>query len=113
VKKVYYPGLSDSPYHVLASDQMSGYGGMVTFEINGSMQQASRFTESLQIFSLSPSLGGVESLATQFVTTSHHGMADGERAARGISETMIRLSVGIEEERDLIDNLDQALTMAY
>jgi cystathionine gamma-synthase len=113
VKQVYYPGLPDSSDHTLASNQMSGFGGMVTFEVNASAQYASRFIESLKIFSLAPSLGGVESLATQPVTTSHHDMALDERKVRGISDTMIRLSVGIEDERDLIDDLDQALARAF
>lgn len=113
VKRVYYPGLPDSPDHALASAQMSGFGGMVTFEVEGSVQHATRFIDGLQVFSLAPSLGGVESLATQPVTTSHHDMAAGERTARGISDTMIRLSVGLEDESDLVDDLDQALARAF
>jgi cystathionine gamma-synthase len=106
VERVYYPGLRNC---ALALAQMSGFGGMVTFDIKGSPEQATRFIDSLQLISLAPSLGGVESLATQPVTTSHRDMAEDERVRRGIGPTMIRLSVGLEDERDLIEDLDQAL----
>ena len=112
VGQVFYPGLPSSPNHVLAADQMTGFGGMVSFEINAPARFSSTFIESLKVFSLAPSLGGVESLATQPVTTSHHDMTPDERMACGISDTMIRLSVGIEDERDLISDLDQALAKA-
>lgn len=109
VRRVYYPGLPDFPGHDLARAQMSGFGGMVTFEVEGSGQEAMRVTERLKVFSLAPSLGGIESLVTQPVTTSHHDMPVEDRVRRGISECMIRLSVGLEDHGDLIADLEQAL----
>jgi len=111
VRRVYYPGLTDSPGHVLAQRQMSGFGGMVTFEFDGSLEQTMQVTERLQVFSLAPSLGGIESLVTLPVTTSHHDMTVEERDRRGISDSMVRLSIGIEHEGDLIADLEQALRL--
>ena len=111
VRRVYYPGLTDSPGHVLAQAQMSGFGGMVTFEFDGSLEQTMQVTERLQVFSLAPSLGGIESLVTLPVTTSHHDMTVEERDRRGISDSMVRLSIGIEHEGDLIADLEQALRL--
>ncbi|HSI95509.1 MAG TPA: PLP-dependent transferase, partial [Methylophilaceae bacterium] len=109
VRQVYYPGLSEFPGHALARQQMSGFGGMVSFDLRGSREQAIRFTERLRVISLAPSLGGIESLVTMPVTTSHHDMAVEERNSRGISDTMIRMSIGIEDVTDLIEDLAQAL----
>ncbi|MEZ0307479.1 MAG: PLP-dependent aspartate aminotransferase family protein [Ramlibacter sp.] len=111
VRRVYYPGLTDSPGHVLAQAQMSGFGGMVTFEFDGSLAQTMQVTERLQVFSLAPSLGGIESLVTLPVTTSHHDMTVEERDRRGISDSMVRLSIGIEDGDDLIVDLEQALRL--
>lgn len=111
VRRVYYPGLTDSPGHVLAQAQMSGFGGMVTFEFDGSLEQTMQVTERLQVFSLAPSLGGIESLVTLPVTTSHHDMTVEERDRRGISDSMVRLSIGIEHGDDLIADLEQALRL--
>lgn len=109
IARVYYPGLLDAPDYALAVRQMRGFGGMVTFEVDSAMSKAAHVVERLQIISLAPSLGGVESLATQPVTTSHHDMSEEERARRGISENMVRLSVGLEDADDLIADLEQAL----
>lgn len=109
VRQVYYPGLSEFPGHALARQQMSGFGGMVSFDLRGSREQAIRFTERLRVISLAPSLGGIESLVTMPVTTSHHDMPVEERNSRGISDTMIRMSIGIEDVTDLIEDLAQAL----
>lgn len=111
VRRVYYPGLTDSPGHALAQAQMSGFGGMVTFEFDGSLGQTMQVTERLQVFSLAPSLGGIESLVTLPVTTSHHDMTVEERDRRGISDSMVRLSIGIEHGGDLIADLEQALRL--
>lgn len=111
VRRVYYPGLADSPGHALAQTQMSGFGGMVTFEFEGSLEQTMRVTERLQVFSLAPSLGGIESLVTLPVTTSHHDMTVEERDRRGISDSMVRMSIGIEHVDDLIADLEQALRL--
>lgn len=109
VRQVYYPGLPDFPGHALAARQMSGFGGMLSFDVDGSLEQTMRVTERLRVISLAPSLGGIESLVTMPVTTSHHDMEPQERLRRGISDSMIRLSVGIEDADDLIADLAQAL----
>ncbi len=109
VARVFYPGLADFPGHAVAARQMSGFGGMVTLEISGSGADASAVVDRLKLFAIAPSLGGVESLVTQPVTTTHHGLSAEERARRGITDAMIRLSVGLEDAEDLIDDLAQAL----
>ena len=109
VARVLYPGLPDFPGHEVARKQMKGYGGMLTLEVNGCYADAVHVVDRLKLFAIAPSLGGVESLATMPVTTTHHGLAPAERARRGISDTMIRLSVGLEDATDLIADLEQAL----
>jgi cystathionine beta-lyase/cystathionine gamma-synthase len=88
---------------------MAGFGGMLTLEVEGNGETATRVADRLKLFALAPSLGGVESLVTQPCTTTHHGLAPEERARRGISEAMLRLSVGLEDVDDLIADLIQAL----
>jgi len=109
VTRVLYPGLPDFPGHALARRQMNGYGGMLTIEVKGGGAAATRVADRLKLFALAPSLGGVESLATQPCTTTHHGLTPEERARRGISDAMLRLSVGLEDAADLIADLEQAL----
>lgn len=109
VSRVYYPGLSDFPGHALAREQMHGFGGMLTIEVAGDGEDATRVADKLKLFALAPSLGGAESLVTQPCTTTHHGLTAAERARRGISDAMLRLSVGLEEADDLIADLEQAL----
>ena len=109
VARVLYPGLPDFPGHELARRQMHGFGGMLTIEIKGGGERATEVADALQLFALAPSLGGVESLVTQPCTTTHHGLTPEERARRGISDAMLRLSVGLEDAEDLIADLDQAL----
>jgi cystathionine beta-lyase/cystathionine gamma-synthase len=109
VARVYYPGLPTFPGYAVAARQMSGFGGMVTIEIAGSGADATAVVDRLKLFAIAPSLGGVESLVTQPVTTTHHGLSAEERARRGISDAMIRLSVGLEDTEDLIRDLEQAL----
>jgi cystathionine gamma-synthase len=109
IVKVYYPGLPDSLGYSLAKKQMSGFGGMVTFDYDGTLEQTMQAVDRLKLISLAPSLGGIESLVTIPVTTSHHGMNTEERFRRGISNSMIRLSVGIEDVDDLLEDLEQAL----
>ena len=110
IERVLYPGLPDFPGHALARRQMRGFGGMLTLEIRGGGAAATRVADALRLFALAPSLGGVESLVTQPCTTTHHGLAPEERARRGISDAMLRLSVGLEDADDLIADLEQALT---
>lgn len=109
VARVLYPGLPDFPGHALAKQQMHGFGGMLTIEIRGDRAAATRVADRLRLFALAPSLGGTESLVTQPCTTTHHGIAAAERARRGISDAMLRLSVGLEDADDLIADLEQAL----
>ena len=109
VKRVLYPGLPDFPGHALAQKQMRGFGGMLTLEIDGTREQARKVVDNLKLIANAPSLGGVESLATQPVTTTHHDLSPEARARRGITDTMIRVSVGLESADDLIADLDQAL----
>jgi len=109
IKQVLYPGLISFPGHTLASRQMSGFGGMLTIEVDGDGKAATAVADRLKLFAIAPSLGGVESLITQPVTTTHHGLAPEERSRRGISDDMIRLSIGLEDSWDLIADLEQAL----
>jgi cystathionine gamma-synthase len=109
ISRVLHPGLPDFPGHALAKEQMSGFGGMLTIEVKGSGEDATRVADKLRLFALAPSLGGVESLVTQPCTTTHHGLTPEERARRGISDSMLRLSVGLEDAADLIADLHQAL----
>jgi cystathionine gamma-synthase len=109
IKKVNYPGLPDFAGHEIAKKQMSGFGGMLSFEFNGDGDSTSRMVDKLKVFTIAPSLGGVESLVTQPVTITHYGISPEERLRRGISDNMVRLSIGLEETQDLIDDLQQAL----
>lgn len=88
---------------------MSGFGGMLTIEVEGDGETAAAVVDRFKLFAIAPSLGGVESLATQPVTTTHHGLTPEERSRRGITDGMIRLSVGLEDPEDLIGDLEQAL----
>ncbi len=112
VQRVRYPGLDSHPQHGLAERQMSGFGGMITFEVSGGRGAAIKFLESLRLVSLAEDLGGVKSLAEHPASMTH---ADIPRAAReriGISEALVRLSVGIEASDDIIADIDQALARA-
>jgi len=110
VGKVYYPGLPDHPGHELAGKQMRGFGGVVSFELeDDSYEKAVRTMENLQVFALGESLGGVESLCTHPASMSHGGMPREERLKIGLKDTLIRLSVGIEDVEDIIADLDQAI----
>lgn len=109
IARVFYPGLPDFPGHALAKKQMSGFGGMLSIEVKGGGEDATRVADRLRLFALAPSLGGVESLVTQPCTTTHHGLAPEERARRGISDALLRLSIGLEDPEDLIADLHQAL----
>jgi cystathionine gamma-lyase len=109
VGSVLYPGLESHPQHELAKEQMPGFGGIVTFFIKGGLDDARRFLERCKVFSLAESLGGVESLVDHPAIMTHASVPAEERAKLGISDTLIRLSVGIEAVDDLIADLDQAL----
>jgi cystathionine gamma-synthase len=109
VRKVHYPFLKSHPQYAIAREQMSGGGGMVSFEVEGTSEDARRVTEAMRLFTLAPSLGGVESLVSIPVLTSHLTVPPDERKRIGITERMIRLSVGIENADDLIADLEHAL----
>jgi cystathionine gamma-synthase len=107
VRSVSYPFLEGHPQRALAMEQMRGGGGVLSFEVDGTGEDACRFAESLQLFSLAPSLGGVDSLVTIPVITSHSMIRPEERAKMGVTEQMVRLSVGIENVEDLIADLER------
>ena len=109
VKSVLYPGLASHPQHALAKKQMSDFGGIVTFFIKGDIESARRFLERCEIFALAESLGGVESLVDHPGIMTHASVPLKEREELGISDQLIRLSVGIEALDDLLADLDQAL----
>jgi cystathionine gamma-lyase len=108
VKKVNYPGLKSHPQYDLAKRQMSGFGGMLSFEIDGGLKEAEQFLGSVKIFSLAESLGGVESLIEHPARMTHASVPSEIRKQIGITDSLIRISVGIENIDDLIEDLDQA-----
>ena len=108
IKKVYYPGLSSHPQHELARKQMRGFGGMISFE-TGSLDNARAVLKSIRLCSLAESLGGVETLISHPATMTHASVPAEQRQRLGITDGLVRISVGIEEVEDLIADLDQAL----
>jgi cystathionine beta-lyase/cystathionine gamma-synthase len=111
VRNVYYPFLPSHPQHTVARTQMNGGGGMVTFEVEGTGDDARRVSEAMRLFTLATSLGGVESLVSIPVLTSHAMISADLRAKMGVTEQMVRLSVGIESVDDLIADLEHALAV--
>ncbi len=109
VKRTFYPGLTSHPDHDIAKSQMRGFGGMLTFEINGKLEDAKKFCDSLKIALNATSLGSVETLVSIPVLTSHIKMSQEELKKAGISESMVRVSVGIENIEDLLWDFEQAL----
>ena len=109
IEKVIYPGLASHPQHGLAKEQMSGFGGMITFYIKGGIAESRQFLEKVKIFSLAESLGGVESLIEHPAIMTHASVPAENRKALGISDNLVRLSVGIEDLNDLLWDLEQAL----
>lgn len=112
VERVIYPGLESHPQHELARRQQRGFGGMITFFLRGDLEAARRFLSSVRLFTLAESLGGVESLIEHPAIMTHASLPPERRAALGISDTLIRISVGIEHVDDLIEDLSQALDAA-
>jgi len=112
VARVHYPGLPTHPDHAVAKRQMRGFGGMVSFDVKGDTAAARRVCEATQVFLLAESLGGVESLIGYPPLMSHATMTEEQRLSKGIPPTMLRLSVGVEDVEDLIEDLDQALAKA-
>jgi len=109
IKKVYYPGLPSHPQHELAKRQMAGFGGMISFD-TGSLENARKVLKSVRLCSLAESLGGVETLISHPASMTHASVPSDERNRRGITDGLLRISVGIEEVEDIIADLDQALS---
>jgi cystathionine gamma-synthase len=112
VGAVHYPGLPSDPGHNLAASQQSGFGAMLSFEMSGGVDAVRRLVETLSVFTLAESLGGVESLIAHPTTMTHAGMSEEARRVAGIGTGLLRLSVGLEAETDLIADLDQGLAAA-
>jgi cystathionine gamma-lyase len=110
VDKVYFPGLPEHPQHELAKEQMSGFSGMVSFTLRGGAEAAYAAVQKTQVFHFAESLGGVESLITHPTTMTHAAIPREQREARGVTDGLMRLSVGIEDKDDLIADLDGAIS---
>jgi cystathionine beta-lyase/cystathionine gamma-synthase len=108
VDRVHYPGLPSHPQHEVAVSQMSGFTGMVSVDV-GTLERAKNLTEHLKIFSLAESLGGVESLISVPALMTHGSVPEDRRLAMGITPGLVRLSVGIEDQADLLEDLDRVL----
>jgi cystathionine gamma-lyase len=109
VEKVYYPGLPSHPDHELAKRQMSGFGGMVSFQFKGSYSDVAQMVRRFRVFALAESLGGIESLVCHPASMTHGSIPKDIREARGLTDTLLRLSVGIEDIEDILGDLEQAL----
>lgn len=112
VARVFYPGLPKNPQRELAQRQMSGFGGMISFEVKGGLEPARRVVERTQLFTLAESLGGVESLIELPAAMTHASIPAETRRAHGVADGLVRVSVGIEDVADLISDLDRALAQA-
>ncbi|MBZ3883012.1 Cystathionine gamma-lyase [Sciurus carolinensis] len=113
VEKVIYPGLPSHPQHEVAKRQCTGCPGMITFIIKGTLRHAETFLKNLKLFTLAESLGGYESLVEFLAIMTHASVPKNDRDILGISDTLIRLSVGLEDEKDLLEDLDQPLKAAH
>ena len=111
VKKIYYPGTHDHPQRAVIEKQVSGFGGLITFEIHGGIDEAREILNNARLFYIAESFGGVESLISHPQTMSHGSMAPEAQQAAGISESLIRLSVGLEDAQDIVADLEQALAI--
>jgi cystathionine gamma-synthase len=109
VERVFYPGLASHPSHAVARAQMNGFGGVVSFVVKGGLGAASRVVDAMKVARIGPSFGGVETLVEQPAVMSYYEMTTEERASIGIDDGLVRLGVGIEEARDLIDDVENAL----
>jgi cystathionine gamma-synthase len=109
IRKVFYPGLPSHPHHQIAKAQMSGFGGVVSFWVKGSLRRVQRFLDALQSIYIGPSLGGVETLITHPAMVTYYRITRKERYALGITDQLCRLALGVEDTEDIIADLDQAL----
>jgi cystathionine gamma-synthase len=112
VAKVYYPGLKDHPGYEIAQRQQHGFGAMVSFELRGGVENVKTFIENVELFSLAESLGGVESLVAHPASMTHAAMDEAARKRAGLSDTLMRLSIGIEQGDDLLRDLTTGLDAA-
>ncbi len=112
IERVWYPGLPSHPDHPAASTQMSGFGGVVSFEYKGDLEDTSRFVDAVKVPLIAPSLGGLETLIEQPALMSFYELSDDERQQLGIKGNLVRLSVGVEDPEDLLEDLGQALERA-
>ena len=112
VHAVHYPGLGSHPGHAIAKSQQSGFGAMLSFELVGGIAAARRFVEALGVITLADSLGGIETLVAHPATMTHAGMGAEARRAAGITDGLLRLSIGLEAEADLIADLETGLGAA-
>ncbi len=110
IEKVNYPGLASHPAHARARELFNGFSAMLSFEVKGGLESAERFIQRTRLPIVAPSLGGIETLITRPATTSHSGMSPAERQKAGISDSLIRLSVGLEAAEEIIEDFDQALS---
>ena len=111
VKTVYYPGLKNHPNHEIAKKQMRGFGGVVSFNfVSGKKEDAISFFEKIKLITVAQSLGGVESIASYPVMMSHASIPENKRLEIGITDDLVRLSIGIEDADDIIEDLNQAIT---
>jgi cystathionine beta-lyase/cystathionine gamma-synthase len=110
VRRVHYPGLAGHPQHALAQRQMRSGGGMISFDLDGGLEESRRFLQALQLFALAESLGGVESLAEHPALMTHASIPAAVRQGLGIGDSLVRLSVGLEHVEDLWDDLARALS---
>ena len=109
IKRVYYPGLPSHSQHELAKQQMRGFGGVVTFEVDGSLEQTLKFLDTLELCLIAPSLGGAESLITHPGEVTYYSMTREERLEIGILDELVRLAIGFEDPKDIIADLDKGL----
>ena len=109
VDNVYWPGFENHPNHNIAKSQMNDFGGMISFTVKGNFDLVKRITSSFKVFTLAESLGGVESLVNHPATMTHASIPKEERDKIGITDNLIRLSVGIEDISDLVDDIEQAI----
>ena len=112
IERVHYPGLESHRDHAVAKRLMKGFGGVISFEVRGSLETASKFIDALRIPYIAPSLGGVESLVEQPTVVSYWDKTPEERAALGIRDNLVRYSCGVEDTDDLIGDIEQALDRA-
>jgi cystathionine gamma-synthase len=113
VSRVHYPGLPSHPGHALAKAQQLGFGAMLSFALSGGIDAVRRFVSAVRVFTLAESLGGIESLVAHPVTMTHASMDAEARRAAGITDSLLRLSIGLEAQQDLIDDLDRALAATW